>query len=269
MDYRKEYVVKPGGKVDLPKFDTGKTKGVKDKSQGKEILRENCKRLDELQYLLYAENKRSLLVVLQAMDAGGKDGTIRHVFGPINPQGCKVTSFKAPTAQELEHDFLWRIHRHTPRKGEIAVFNRSHYEDVLVVSVHNLVPEKVWSKRFEQINCFERTLSQQNVHILKFFLHISKDEQLERFRARVENENKHWKISPADFEQRKYWDDYMLAFERVLNKCSTEQAPWYIVPADHKWYRNVVVSSILLETLEGLDMKFPEPACDVSKIKLE
>lgn len=269
MDFHKEYRIKTKQEISLKDFNPDSTKGVPDKKQGKEILKQNCETLKELQYLLYAENKRSILVVLQAMDAGGKDGTIRHVFGPLNPQGCKVTSFKAPTNEELEHDFLWRVHKHVPRTGDIAVFNRSHYEDVLVVSVHDMVPKKVWSKRFKQINDFEKMLTDQNVTILKFFLHISKDEQKKRFQARIDDSSKHWKLSPADLEQRKYWNDYMNAFERVLSKCSTENAPWFVIPADHKWYRNAVISSIMVETLQNLDMKYPKPACDVSKLIIE
>ncbi|MBN2210971.1 MAG: polyphosphate kinase 2 family protein [Sedimentisphaerales bacterium] len=269
MKLRDKFQVKPGHGVKLKDWNPDNTAGYDDKHKAKEMLQETCERLSQLQYRLYAENRRSVLIILQAMDAGGKDGAIRHVMGPLNPQGCRVTSFKAPTPVELAHDFLWRVHRAVPGKGEIGIFNRSHYEDVLVVRVHHLVPRKVWSKRFSQINDFEKMLAAQGVHILKFYLHISKDEQLERLKARVDDPDKHWKISLADFEERRYWDDYMRAYEDVLEKCSTKYAPWYVIPANHKWFRNLALSRILLETLEEMDPQFPPPACDIRTLKIE
>ena len=203
------------------------------------------------------------------MDAGGKDGTIRHVMTGVNPQGCKVTSFKAPSDEEIDHDFLWRIHKAVPGKGEIGIFNRSHYEDVLIVRVHDLVPKSVWSKRYAQINAFEQNLATSNATILKFYLHISKDEQKERFQERIDRPEKNWKVNPADFEERKYWDDYTRAYEEMLKRCSTDVAPWFVIPSNKKWFRNFAVSQIIVEALEALDMKYPKPTCDVSKIVLE
>ena len=269
MSYRDKYLIKSGREVRLEEWDPGETGEVADKKSAKAILKENHKRLGELQYQLYAEGKRSVLIILQAMDAGGKDGTIRHVMGPLNPQGCRVRSFKKPTEEELDHDFLWRIHRAAPRKGEIGIFNRSHYEDVLIVRVHNLVEKKVWAGRYDAINAFERQLAEAGTHILKFYLHISKKEQLKRFQARLDDPSKHWKVNPQDYEERKHWDDYREAYEAALGRCSTEYGPWFVIPANRKWYRNLVISNILVETLEGLDMEYPPPCCDISKIKIE
>ena len=268
MKLSSKLVVKPGQKVKLADRDPDFTAGLKRKD-AEERVKKNIARLDALQYLLYAEDKHALLIVLQALDAGGKDGTIRHVMSGVNPQGCRVTSFKVPSDEEADHDFLWRIHKAVPRKGEIGIFNRSHYEDVLVVRVHDLVPESVWARRYDQINRFEENLAASGTAILKFFLHISKDEQKERFQDRIDDADKHWKVSPADFKERKSWDDYMAAYEEALRRCSTEHAPWFIIPANKKWFRNLAVSQIIVETLEGLHMKFPPPSCDVSKIVLE
>jgi len=262
-------MVKPGGKVRLSRIDTSDTAGVDDKSAAQPRLEKNLKRLAELQYLMYAEDRRSLLVVLQAMDAAGKDGVIRHVMTGLNPQGCQVTPFKAPSKEELDHDYLWRIHKEAPRRGEIGIFNRSHYEDVLVVRVHDLVPKRVWEKRFDQINAFERMLADEGTAILKFFLHISPEEQKRRFAARLEDETRHWKLSPADFEERKFWGAYQRAYEDAMSRCSTPSAPWFVIPSDRKWFRNLAVSQIIVETLESFHMKFPEPSFDVSKLKLE
>ena len=269
MDLCTRYLVKHGSKVKLSDWDPSDTAGLKSKKDALERLEQCRKDLYELQYLLYAENKQALLIVLQAMDAGGKDGTIRHVMAGLNPQGCRVTSFKKPAGEEADHHYLWRIHRATPAKGDIAIFNRSHYEDVLVVRVHNLVPKKVWSQRYRQINNFEQTLAENKVHILKFFLHISKDEQKKRFQQRLSDPTKHWKASTADFEERKYWDDYTAAFEEALSRCSTPRAPWYVIPANRKWFRNLTVAEIIRDTLKGMKMKFPKPAEDISKIVIE
>ena len=242
---------------------------VEGKKSGKRKLKENRARLVELQRVLYAESKRSLLVILQAMDAGGKDGTIRHVFGSVNPQGCRVTSFKAPTSEELDHDFLWRVHKVTPKKGEIGIFNRSHYEDVLIVRVHGMVPKSVWQERYDHINAFERLLAANDTIILKFFLHISEEEQKERFQERLDRPEKNWKANPKDFEERKYWQDYMAAYQEAIERCSQKWAPWFIIPANRKWFRNVAISEIVLETLEKLELSFPEPEYDLTRFRLE
>jgi PPK2 family polyphosphate:nucleotide phosphotransferase len=201
------------------------------------------------------------------MDAAGKDGTISHVLGAMNPQGCRVYGFKTPSTEELAHDFLWRFHQVAPGKGYVAVFNRSHYEDVLVVRVHKLVPKEVWSERYDEINEFERHLSDNGTHILKFHLHIDKEEQLARFKDRLDDPNRHWKISESDYAEREYWHDYQEAYEEAVSKCSTDYAPWYIIPSNHKWFRNLAVSQILLTTLESLDMKFPAPTVNIDEIK--
>ena len=260
------FLVPAGEQFSLSDYDPGYTADYRRKGETKADLARNVKRLQELQEVLWAEGKHALLIVLQAMDAGGKDGTIKHVMRGVNPQGCHVTSFKVPTEEELDHDFLWRIHKAAPRRGYIGIFNRSHYEDVLVVRVHNLVPEDVWSKRYEQINHFEKLLAESGTTIIKFFLHISKEEQKERFEARLQDPAKNWKFSMGDVEERAHWDDYMRAFEDAFSKCSTPWAPWYIIPANHKWYRNLAVSQIIIDTLERLDMHFPPPLPDADKI---
>jgi len=216
---------------------------------------------------MYAEHKQKLLIVLQGIDTSGKDGTIEHVFGDVNPQGTKVINFKVPTKKELDHDYLWRVHQHTPGKGEIVIFNRSHYEDVLVVRVHDIVPEDVWKKRYDQINDFERLLADEGTTIRKFFLHVSKQEQAKRFLARLDRPQKRWKFNPGDLEEREYWDDYIAAFEDVLSKTSTPWAPWYVVPADRKWYRNLVVASVVLDSLKSLDMQFPEEVPEIDSYR--
>lgn len=267
MNYRELFQVAPGARVKLAKIDPGFTAKHEGKAAAAAQLEKSAARLRELQYRLYAENRRSLLVCLQAIDAGGKDGTIRHVFGAMNPQGTRVHAFKVPSAEEAAHDFLWRIHRQTPAKGEVVVFNRSHYEDVLVVRVHELVPEKVWSKRYGLINEFERGLVEAGTHILKFFLHISPKEQLRRFKKRLEDPSRHWKISQSDYAERELWPQYVRAFEDALSKTSTAHAPWYVIPADHKWFRNLAVSRIVAETLESLEMKLPKPIVDIEDIE--
>jgi PPK2 family polyphosphate:nucleotide phosphotransferase len=267
--FSERYRVKAGAKVDLGEFDPRKVVGVKDKDEGQALVEANRERLHALQYKLYAEDRRSLLIVLQGMDTGGKDGTIRHVMTGLNPQGCKVHPFKAPNTTELDHDFLWRVHARVPPRGEIGIFNRSHYEDVLIVRVHDLVPKKVWAKRYEQINRFERNLVETGTTILKFFLCISKDEQKERLQERLADPSKHWKFNPSDLEERKLWDEYIKAYEAMLTKCSTRQAPWFIVPADRKWFRNIVVSEIVCETLEAMDPQLPKPKFDVEGFTVE
>jgi PPK2 family polyphosphate:nucleotide phosphotransferase len=263
----KQYRVKPGSHIDLSQWDPDDT-GAFDggKKEAKKVLDALTDQLEDLQELLYAENKHKVLMVLQALDTGGKDGTIRHVFEGVNPQGVKVTGFGVPTPEELDHDYLWRIHKHTPAKGEIAIFNRSHYEDVLVVRVHNLVPPEIWGRRYAHINAFERLLAEEGTTILKFYLHIDQDEQKARLQARLDRPHKRWKFNPGDLEERKLWPDYMRAFEDVLSKTSTDWAPWYIVPANRKWYRNLVVATVLVETLKGLNMSYPQPEYDLDDI---
>jgi PPK2 family polyphosphate:nucleotide phosphotransferase len=266
-DFSKQLIVKPGKKVKLAHYDADETLGWQKSRKVKHALAKACKKLDDLQYLMYAERKRALLIVFQGLDAAGKDGTIRHVMSGINPQGCRVTSFKEPSPEEAAHDFLWRVHVAVPKVGDFGVFNRSHYEDVLVVRVHNLVPKEIWSKRYDQINDFEEMLATNRVKILKFFLHISKDEQRKRFLDRINDPTKQWKASEADFTERKYWDEYQQAYEAVFDRCSTSYAPWFIIPSNKKWFRNLAVSNIIVETLEKMKMKLPPPTIDVKKLK--
>jgi PPK2 family polyphosphate:nucleotide phosphotransferase len=264
------YKVYKGTKVDLSSWDPNdRSEYIGGKSEAKDRLDELNDELEKLQELLYAEHKHKVLVVLQAMDTGGKDGTIRHVFDGVNPQGVKVAGFKVPTKEELAHDYLWRVHKHTPGKGEIAIFNRSHYEDVLVVRVHSLVSRDIWSRRYSQINDFERLLSEEGTTILKFFLHIDLEEQKERLQARLDTPEKRWKFSIGDLKERKLWSEYIHAYEDVLSKTSTDWAPWYIVPANRKWYRNLVVASTMVDALRNLNMTYPKPEDDLSKIVIE
>ena len=260
------YVAEPGKKVSLGKWDPSDTSGFYgEKKEGQEEIDRITRKLDPLQELLYAEHKHMLLVVLQGMDSAGKDATIRKVFEGVNPEGVRVAHFGKPTPEELDHDYLWRAHMPTPARGEMVIFNRSHYESVLVERVHGLVPEAVWSKRFSQINDFERMLSEEGTSILKFFLHISKKEQAKRFQDRVDDPAKHWKFSALDYSERKYWPEYTKAYEDAIERTSTKEAPWYIVPSDHGWFRDLVVSQAILETLEGLGMRYPK--LDKAKLK--
>ena len=263
MDEEK-YRIPPKSKINLKDFDPNETNLFDGgKKEAKAAMVELNQKLSELQELLYAEGKHKLLIILQAMDTGGKDGTIRSVFEGVNPQGVKVATFKTPTALELSHDYLWRIHQHTPARGEVVIFNRSQYEDVLVVRVHSLVPEEVWSKRYEHINAFERMLCDEGTTILKFYLHIDLKEQAKRFLARVEDPTKQWKFNPGDLAERERWADYMQAYEDMLNRTSTAWAPWYVIPANKKWYRNWLIAKIVIKTLKDLDMHYPEPAEDL------
>jgi PPK2 family polyphosphate:nucleotide phosphotransferase len=262
------HLVRPGTRVDLTEIDPA---DVQLAPGGKgEVKKKNLaiqERLDELQELLFATRDRKLLIVLQGMDTSGKDGTIRHVMGGFNPQSTRVVAFGRPTAEELAHDYLWRVHPQVPGKGEIVVFNRSHYEDVLVVRVHELVPKSIWGKRYEQINAFEEVLTESGTAILKFFLHISKDEQRARLQARIDDPSKRWKFEHGDLEERKFWAEYRRAYEDALSKTSTEHAPWYIVPADQKWYRNYVVGSVVAQALEDMKLKYPK--VDLSDVTVE
>jgi len=263
------YRAEPGKKIDLSKWSTDDTGQFKDKADAKAAIKKNIGRLIGLQELLYASATHSLLIVLQAMDAGGKDGAIDHVFSGVSPQGCSVSSFKEPSHLELSHDYLWRYHLACPRRGMVGLFNRSHYESVLVERVKKIAPKDVWSKRFSQINAFEEMLTSENTVILKFFLHISKKEQKKRLEARLEDKTKQWKISPEDYGNRRQWDQYTEAFEDAIRNCSTDYAPWYIVPADHKWFRNWVLSDTIVRALDKLDLKYPPTAKGLDKIKLK
>lgn len=249
--------LEPGRPIRLG--DSPTTAGIfhDDRKQAEREFGRLRKKIALLQHRLYSEGKQGLLVVFQAMDAGGKDGTIRRIFEGVNPQGAQVTSFKVPSKEELAHDYLWRIHKAVPRKGMIRVFNRSHYEDVLVVRVENIVPEPIWRRRYDEINSFEKHLSDNGTRILKFYLHISKDEQRERFQERLDDPTKNWKFSRDDLEKRKLWVEYQAAYEDALNRCTTEWAPWYAIPADQKWYRNLAIARVLHATLVDMDPRFP------------
>jgi PPK2 family polyphosphate:nucleotide phosphotransferase len=264
----KKYLVRPGQKVDLGDYDPDDISLVRGgKAEAREKSSALQSRLSDLQELLFASHERKLLIVLQGMDTSGKDGTIRHVMAGFNPQATRVVSFGKPSQEELDHDYLWRVHRHTPRKGEVAVFNRSHYEDVLVVRVHNLVPKSVWKKRYDHIRSFEQMLSDEGTVLLKFFLHISREEQRARLQARIEDPKKRWKFQHSDLEERALWDDYQRAYEDALSKTSTDDAAWYVVPANQKWYRNYIVGSVIVGALERLDLRYPE--IDLSGITVE
>jgi PPK2 family polyphosphate:nucleotide phosphotransferase len=255
-----KYLVKPGVKVDLGKIDADDRHLFNDGGK-EESLKAFDKLQDELkrlQTLLYAQNKHRILVVMQAMDTGGKDGCIKHVFSRIDPQGIHVRSFKKPSEEELAHDFLWRVHSKTPRNGQLVIFNRSHYEDIIAVKVKRLFPEKVWKQRFRHVVEFERMLAEEGTTVVKIYLHISKQEQKARLESRLVNPDKHWKFNPDDLKDRELWDDFMGTYEELLSKTSTEHAPWYVVPANRKWYRNLVVARIMVDTLKRLNMTFPE-----------
>lgn len=267
MNFYDELRIRAGKKIDVRKIDPSRDYGWNDKAKLEARLAENAKRMLDLQYRIYAENKQSLLIVLQAMDAGGKDGTINHVLYAMNPQGCRSQSFKVPSALEASHDFLWRIHAAAPKNGEIVIFNRSHYESVLVEKVHGLVSGKQLEKRYGFINGFEEILRSNNTAIVKFFLHISREEQLKRFGERLDDEEKHWKISENDYKEREFWDDYMDAFNEAISRCSTKHAPWFVIPADNKNFRNLAVSEILVETMERMAPKLPDATIDVDHIR--
>lgn len=267
MDYRKKLIVEPGKRVQLAKIDPSYTGKQESHKKAAPEMRGYVKRMDALQYLLYADGNRSLLVVLQGLDAAGKDGTIRHLFSGMNPQGTSVACFKQPSRTESAHDFLWRAHQRAPGKGEVVIFNRSHYEDVLVVRVHNLVPEAVWSKRYDLINDFEEMLVQNGTRILKFYLHISPQEQLDRFKRRLEDKSRQWKISESDYLERALWPHYITAYEDALARTSTPQAPWYIIPSNHKWFRNLAISQIVSRTMEELKLQLPPTRVDLADIR--
>ena len=260
------YRVRPGHPIILADLDPNESNAYQGKKDAEQELERQRQRLQELQARLYAEQKQSLLIVLQAIDTGGKDGTIKHVFQGVNPQGCQVWSFKQPSVEELNHDFLWRYHQRTPGRGMIAIFNRSHYEDVLVTRVKQLVPEQIWRERYQLINEFEHMLALNHIMVLKFFLHISKDEQKRRLESRLAEPDKRWKFSVNDVKERLLWDDYQIAFQDAMNSCSTEYAPWYVVPANRKWYRNLVVARTIADTLEAMNPQYPAEPPGLDKI---
>ena len=268
MKLLKQLLVKPGRPVALDKLDPAHTFGWEKSDAVTKRLEQNTARLAELQLRLFAEGKQAVLIILQGMDASGKDGTVRHVISGLNPASCRVQSFKVPTADEVRHDYLWRIHHVVPARGEIGIFNRSHYEDVLIVRVRQLVDKEIWKRRYDQINAFEQMLTENGVTILKFFLHIDKAEQRDRLRARLDDPTKNWKFERGDLDVRRQWDDYQRAYEDALSRCSTRWAPWFVVPANKKWFRNLAVSEIVRTTLEELHPQFPKPQFDASKIRI-
>jgi PPK2 family polyphosphate:nucleotide phosphotransferase len=267
VHYSDKFRVKPGHRLKLKKIDAG-FKGHHETEEAAAVEIEHYRhKMAKMQSLLYAEKKRSVLIVLQALDAGGKDGTVNHVFSVLNPQGARVVGFKQPTSEELAHDFLWRVHPHVPIKGEIALFNRSHYEDVLVTRVHKLIDKETWENRYKRIRAFEELLAHNGTHILKFFLHISAEEQLARFAQRLEDPERNWKISESDYAERAYWDDYIAAFEDAITATTAKHAPWFVIPANHKWFRNLSVSQIIADTMEDLHMAYPKPKVDLADIR--
>ncbi len=267
MDYRTQFLVDPTKQLLLGDIDPSNTGNLDSKSAAADLTDQYRAQMEAEQFLLYADGRQSLLVVLQALDAAGKDGVIRHVFSAMNPQGTRVHGFKQPTPIEAAHDFLWRAHQHVPADGEVVIFNRSHYEDVLVVRVHNLVPEAVWSQRFDKINEFERLLTENGTKILKFYLHISPEEQLARFKKRLDDPQRHWKISESDYSERKFWPQYIEAYQDALTKTSTPHAPWYVIPANSKWFRNLAISQIIADTLKEMKLELPPTHVNIEEIK--
>ena len=260
--------MKPGSKIELAAIDPAYKGRHESHEEARPDTLKHVQKMEELQYQMYAEKKHALLIVLQGLDAGGKDGVVRHVIAGMNPAGCKVAGFKGPTPEELAHDFLWRVHPHAPAKGEVVIFNRSHYEDVLVARVHKLVPKAVWAPRYQMINDFEKLLAiENNTTILKFFLYIFKNEQLARFEERLDTPAKNWKISDADYKEREYWDEYIAAFEDALRKTSTRHAPWFVIPANHKWFRDLAISAIIVDAMQAMRMRMPEPTVDLGAIR--
>ncbi|SEC79532.1 polyphosphate:nucleotide phosphotransferase, PPK2 family [Rhizobiales bacterium GAS188] len=267
MDYRKQLVVEPGSRARLERVDPRFPVINHDKSEIEELTERNRARIADLQLRIYAERRHSVLIVLQGLDAAGKDGVVKHILSAMNPMSCTITSFKVPTPEEAAHDFLWRVHKVAPARGWFSIFNRSHYESVLVERVHKLVPKKVWSKRYDFINTFEQGLHRNGTTVIKLFLHMSKDEQLRRFKDRLDDPEKRWKISEADYAERAYWDDYTKAYEEALSKTSVKRAPWYMVPADRKPVRNFLASQIIADTLDELKISRPKPSVDLAEIR--
>jgi PPK2 family polyphosphate:nucleotide phosphotransferase len=268
MKIKSPYLIKPHTKVRLDKISSSDTGDFKSEESAKAVLPNHCDALDHLQDVFYASQSKALLIVLQGMDTAGKDGTISHIFSGVNPQGCDVASFKVPTPLESRHDFLWRVHAQVPPRGMIGIFNRSHYEDVLSPRVHKLISGKTVKSRLDDINEFESFLADNDVLILKFYLHISHEEQTRRLQARIDNKKKYWKLSDADLKERKFWPDYIDAYNDILSATSHKHAPWFVIPSDNKWYRNIAISAVIVDLMQSLDLKFPQPTLDVSKIKL-
>ena len=267
MDFIKEHRIKPGKSINLKSIDTKQSGPFKSKSEAEAFTADMVEKLRELQYGMFVEQKQSLLIVLQAPDAAGKDGLIRKVLGQMNPQGCRTYPFKVPSSEEAAHDFLWRIHQNTPGKGKVSIFNRSHYEDVLVVRVENIVPKSVWGQRYELINGFEKNLNAAGTRVLKFYLHISRREQLERFKKRLDDPKKHWKLNAGDYAAREKWNDYQRAYEDAIKECNTTGSPWHVIPADNKWYRDASVAGIVHETLNEMDPQMPPVEVDLEEIR--
>ena len=267
MGYREEFIVQPGSRLHLARIDPA-CKGKHESSEkAAPVIAESLARIRALQYLLYADAGQSLLIVLQGLDAAGKDGVIRHLFAGMNPQGTRVASFKQPSAEERAHDFLWRVHQHTPARGEVVIYNRSHYEDVLVVRVHALVPREVWARRYELINDFEQMLAENGTRILKFYLHISAEEQLERFKRRLDDPARQWKISESDYSERLFWPKYIEAYEEAIERTSTKAAPWFVIPANHKWFRDLAIAQIVADAMRDMKLKTPPPRVDLAEIR--
>ncbi|CAJ0862568.1 Polyphosphate:AMP/ADP phosphotransferase [freshwater sediment metagenome] len=268
MNFTKRFRVDPGSKVDISAIDPGFHGNHLNENEAAAELQRHLQRITKSQRALYAERNHSLLIVLQGIDGAGKDGTCWHVISAMDPQGVQVRGFKQPTAEERDHDFLWRIHPHAPARGNVAIFNRSHYEDVLVVRVHKLAPKDIWKPRYDFINEWEKMLAvENNTTILKFFLHISKEEQLARFKERLDDPTHQWKISASDYTERNKWDDYIQAFEAALSRCSTDHAPWFVIPSNHKWFRNLAVSAIVADALENMKIEVPKPSVDIEEIR--
>jgi PPK2 family polyphosphate:nucleotide phosphotransferase len=268
-DIINQLMVAEGKKINLQKLNPDYDFNI-DEKKAEHVLKQNIKkRMSDLQYRLYAERKKTLLIVVQGIDTSGKDSTIRHVISAFNPQGCTVKAFKEPTAEDLSHDFLWRIHKSAPAKGEIVVFNRSHYEDIIQPRVHKTIHKSIWSQRYEHINAFERCLLDDSTKIIKFFLHISKEEQRKRLEERMTDPSKQWKVSERDIKDRKFWSSYTAAYQDIIRRCSNLWAPWYIIPANKKWFRNLAVGLIIVDTLERMKPKFPKPATNLSKILID
>ena len=265
----KKLMVIEGKKINLQRLSPDYNFSI-DEEKAEYVLKQNLKkRMSELQYRLYAERKNGLLIVFQGVDTSGKDSTIRHVISAFNPQSCAVKAFKEPTTEDLSHDFLWRIHKRAPSRGEIVIFNRSHYEDIIQPRVHKTIHKSIWSQRYEHINAFEKCLSDSNIKIIKFFLHISKEEQRKRLEERLNDPSKHWKVSERDMEDRKFWSSYTVSYQDIIKRCSNTWAPWYIIPADKKWFRNLAVGLIIVDTIERMKPKFPKPAINLSKIVID
>ncbi|GGF78382.1 hypothetical protein GCM10007301_42990 [Azorhizobium oxalatiphilum] len=267
MDYRTLFRAAPGSSFSLAGFDPGFHNSYSSRAEAQPAIEAQLERMGELQEKLYADRRHSLLIVLQGIDAAGKDGVCWHVLKGLGPHGCSVTAFKEPSSEERAHDFLWRIHPHTPAQGHVSVFNRSHYEEVLIARVHELVPEKVWKQRYDVINAFERSLMLAGTTVLKFFLAISKEEQLKRFGDRLNDPKRQWKISAADYSERSRWDDYGAAYDDMITKCSTPDAPWYVIPSNHKWFRDLAISQIIANTLDEMKLKTPAPTVDIDDIR--